>query len=281
MPGQPVKNDPPFSEKIVVFLRQWAITLVLHKTAFEFIREHRPWRGLRSFGWILWAIVAAGALLSYQFFQEVFNAIGQLRTDQTSFSAGLASVFSLEKIGWMVQGSRKYLVMIVLELLVFYSIQKTLQITIGKKPDFSRRAFIDAEVRIFKVTILAWAMESVVRLLVVQIAMGMLHLDFLAKPAGFFIQSYFLGFALIDNYHECFELKVAESQQRTFRLATGVSVAAGMVAFCFMYVPLVGAVIATMLGAVVATLAMERFAPVTEVELAAIAFLKKKPRKKT
>jgi len=42
----------------------------------------------------------------------------------------------------------------------------------------------------------------------------------------------------------------------------GVAVATGMVAYFLMFLPLVGVVLATGLGAVAATMAMERFSPV-------------------
>jgi hypothetical protein len=160
--------------------------------------------------------------------------------------------------------------MIVLELLVFYFIQKTLEIRTGRKPELTTKAFIEAELRVLKVTILAWALEIVARVLIVNIALGIIGFDWLDKPVGFLIQCYFFGFALIDNYQECFDMKVAQSEKRTRGMAVGVAIATGLVAQLLMYVPLVGAVVATTVGAVAATLAMERFVPVTQEEHLAI-----------
>jgi hypothetical protein len=208
----------------------------------------------------------AGALLSYEFFQEIWRTIQQVQNEPQGFSASMLGSLSMEKMAWAAKGGRKYLVMIVLELVVFYIIQRTLEIRTGRKPELSTRAFIEAEVRIVRCTVLAFVLETILRFVVVELALNILNLDFLDKPVGFVIQCYFLGFAMVDNYHECFDLGVQQSEKRTRRTAIGVALAAGMVAQLLMYVPLVGAFTATVLGAVAATLAMERYAPVTDVE---------------
>lgn len=247
-------------------LRQFIGTVLMHKKAIEFIREHKPWRGFDQLGWVIWVVAIAGALLSFQFFQELFHAIQDLRSTQEPLTANLASFLSFEKIAWVVQGGRKYLVMIVMELVVFYSIQKTLEIRTGRKPILTHKAFIAAEYRIFYATILAWVLETVTRFLVVNLALGIFGLDWLKQPTGFAIQCYFLGFAMVDNYHECFSIKVPDSEKRTRRVAMGVALGTGLVAQILMYVPVLGAFAATMIGGVVATLAMERYAPLTAAE---------------
>lgn len=269
-----------FIDKFLDFIQQFLVTLLLHKAAYGFIKAHKPWKGMDRFGWILWAMVAAGALLSYQYFQGFYQSLQQLRTGTQPLSMSLASMFSLEKLQWAMDGSRKYLVMIVLELVVFYFIQKTLEIRIGRSPNLTTNAFINAEIRIFKVTILAWVLETIARILIVDVGLGILGADLLKKPAGFLIQCYFLGFALIDNYQECFDLGVKESEERCRKVAIGVAIALGLVAQLLMYIPGLGAIIATMLGAVAATLAMERFAPVGQEEHLAIVAAHEKKRKR-
>ncbi len=274
-------ENSSYLDKGVDNLHQFIATLILHKRAIEFIREHKPWKGLRQLGWIFWAIMIAGALLSYQFFKEIASVVQLTKIAELEFSASLVTALSIEKMAWVVHGSRKYLIMIVMELVVFYIIQRTLEIRTGRKPDLTAKAFIDAEFRIFSSTILAWVFETITRFLVVNLALGMLGFDWLKQPTGFLIQCYFLGFAMVDNYHECFDLKVAQSEKRTRRVAVGVALGTGMVAQILMYVPLLGAFAASVIGAVAATLAMERFAPITEEEhILIIAEQQKKKEKK-
>jgi hypothetical protein len=270
-----------YLEKGLDFIHQFLLSLLMHRTAAEFIKEHKPWRGMDRLGWIVWVMVGAGAILSYQYFRDFYHVVEEVTNSQQPLTASLASVISLEKFQWALDGGRKYLVMIVMELVVFYFIQKTLEIRIGRKPELTTKAFIDAEIRIFKVTLLAWILETIARFLIVNLALGILGFNSLEKPVGFLIQCYFLGFSMIDNYHECFDLKVANSEKRTRRAAIGVAIATGLVAQIIMVIPGIGAVIATMLGAVAATLAMERFAPVNEAEhLAIIAEQQKREKKK-
>ena len=221
-------------------------------------------------GWVVWVMVSAGALLSFQYFKDFYQLVESAQQSNEPLAASLAGAISLERFQWALEGGRKYLVMIVMELVVFYFIQKTLEIRIGRSPELTTQAFINAEVRIFKVTILAWVLETVARVLFVDVAISIIGFEWMKKPTGFLIQCYFLGYSMIDNYHECFDLKVAGSEKRTRRTAVGVAVATGLVAQALMVIPGLGAVIATMLGAVTATLAMERFAPVDEQEHLAI-----------
>ncbi len=268
-------------DKILGFIHQFVASLLMHRTAVDFIREHKPWRGMDRLGWVVWAMFIAGAMLSYQYFQDFYGFINEARNSQEPFSANLAGAISGERFKWALEGGRKYLVMIVMELVVFYFIQKTLEIRIGRTPELTTKSFINAEVRIFQVTLLAWVLETIARVIFVDVALGIVGFDWMKKPVGFLIQCYFLGYSMIDNYHECFDLKVKNSERRTRSVAVGVAVATGLVAQALMVIPGLGAVIATMLGAVTATLAMERFAPVSETEhLAIVAENESKHRKK-
>ncbi|MBI1224263.1 MAG: hypothetical protein GC192_03415 [Bacteroidetes bacterium] len=275
------ESNPSYLDKGIDILHQFIGTLLMHKKAVEFIREQKPWRGIQQLGWVLWAMIIAGAILSYQFYQEIVAKIQQFHSEQLTFSASLASVFSIEKLAWVVHGSRKYLIMIVMELVVFYIIQRTLEIRTGRKPTLTTKAFIDAEFRILSSTILAWVFETFTRFMVVNLALGILGIEWLKQPAGFLIQCYFLGFAMVDNYHECFELKVSQSERRTRKVAIGVALGTGVVTQILMYVPILGAFAASVICAVAATLAMERFAPISEAEhLLLLAEQQKRKEKK-
>lgn len=272
MSYDPLTPDrPPFRERAANFARQFIATILLHRDAYEFIRQYQPWQGLQRYGWTAKVLIVLAIVFGWQFFHGFYQMITQVVNDPQAFGASMASAisdFSFDKYSWMLQGGKKYLVLIVLEIITFHFIQRTLEIQIGREPDHSFQAFIQAEQRMIAVSFISWILESVVQLLV-NIPIGILGLGFLKQPAGLIIQFYFLGFALIDNYHECFNLKAEESRKRTWHVA-GVAVAIGVVAYVLMFVPLVGVVFASMLGAVVAAMAMERFAPVTDMEMAAI-----------
>jgi hypothetical protein len=263
-------EHPLFSERAFNFIRQFAVTLVLHRKAYGFIREYQPWKGLRRYGWTVKVLVLVAVLLGLRIFQSFYEIISEAVGNPQVFSAGLVSGFSslsLEKFSWMLQGGQKYLVLIVLEVITFHFIQRTLEIRMGRQPDHSFKAFMRVEKRMIIVSLIAWITESIVQGLV-NIPLDIFGFDFLKQPFGLVIQFFFLGFTFIDNYHECFGLNITQSRKRSWEVA-GVAVAAGLVAYVLMFVPLVGVVAATMLGAVTAGMAMDRFAPVTEEEVAA------------
>ena len=269
MPDEPVAPEkPPFSERAFNFIRQFAVTVFLHRDAYHFIREYQPWKGLRRFGWTVKVLVVVALLLGWRIFKSFYEIISEAAANPQVFNAGLTSVFSnlsFEKFSWMLQGGQKYLVLIVLEVITFHFIQRTLEIRMGRKPDHSFKAFLQAEKRMIAVSLISWIMESIVQGLV-NLPLGILGFDFLKQPSGLLIQFFFLGFTLIDNYHECFDLNITESRKRSWQVS-GVAVATGLVAYVLMFVPLVGVLAATMLGAVTAGMAMERFSPVNEAEV--------------
>lgn len=283
MPNQPVTYDPkPFSERAFEFVRQFLVTMILHRRAWEFIQKYQPWQGLNRYGWIAKVIIGIAVIIGLQLFWSLYQTVAQAVNNPQAFGASVASVFtdfSFEKINWMLQGGRKYLVLILMEIVTFHFIQRTLEIQVGRKPDYSFNAFIRAEKRMIVVSLMTWVMETIVRGLA-DIPLGILGLSWLKQPVGLVIQFFFLGFTLIDTYHECFELKVEESRKRTWQVA-GVAVAIGLVAYVLMFIPVAGVLAATMLGGVAAAMAMERFAPVTEEEVAAykLASVAKKSKK--
>ncbi|MCB0517697.1 MAG: hypothetical protein H6577_00590 [Lewinellaceae bacterium] len=277
----PVNTDQPFSERFFDFIRQFAVTLLLHKKAYDFIKEHRPWEGLQQYGWTAKVLIAAAVIFGLQFFYGFYEMVSQAVEDPTTFGASINAAFAdfdFEKFNWMLQGGRKYLVLIVLEIVTFHFVQRTLEIRMGREPERTFGAFLKAQKRMVAVSFISWVMENIVQT-VVNIPLGIFGLDFLEQAAGLAIQFFFLGFAMIDNYHECFHLKVTESRKRTWRVS-GVAIATGAVAYVLMFIPLAGVVVASMLGAVTAVMAMERFLPITDEEMLAYEMARAEKKKK-
>jgi hypothetical protein len=271
MPSEILNPDNrPMSEKVSEFFRQLVTTLMFHKFAYQFIREYKPWQGLRQYGWAVKVLIIVAILLGLQFFQFFFEIIRKLSTNPTALQAGLAgtfSGFSFENFSWMLHGGKKYLILIILEIVTYHFVQRTLEIRLGRVPDYSFKTFMKVEKRMIVVSIVSWIAENIIRGLL-NIPLGIFGLNFLKQPLGLIIQFFFLGFTMIDSYHDCYGLKVEESRRRTVRVA-GVAVAIGGIAYMLMFVPIAGVVAATMLGAVTATMAMEYFRPFTKEEVLA------------
>ncbi len=256
------KEHRPLSEKIATTIRQFVFTMPLHLDAIGFLKTNKPWKGLLRYRW---AAILVGVLTLFIGYELVCTVIEIIRNVKTSLSvdatspAGLLDIVDLSKFEWILHGGKKYLVLIILEIFTFHFIRRTLEIRIGLKSEHSFKAFIHAEKRMMIVSLRAWILESIARWLV-NIPLGLFGLSFLKEGAGLLIQFYFLGYALVDNYLECFEYKVREAERIT-RTVAGVAIAVGAVAYFLMFVPVIGIVLATMIGAVTATIAMEKLAP--------------------
>ncbi|MCB0593793.1 MAG: hypothetical protein KDD28_06855, partial [Phaeodactylibacter sp.] len=115
--------------------------------------------------------------------------------------------------------------------------------------------FVDAQVRMIKVGIYAWVMELLFTM-AFKIFFGIFgFIDFLQPACVFAIQCYFLGFAILDNYHEQFELTIKESSRYALNYI-GVAAAAGLVAYLLMLVPVAGVIAAPILTSVAVTIVM-------------------------
>ena len=250
----------------ILYIGQFIQTIPMHKEGYDFIKKHQPWKGMERYSWTARVLLISAILLGFFLFKDAFYLIKDIFSNEENTQLSLGSFFtdfSFDKIDWALHGTKKYVILIVLEIFTFHFIQRTLELQMGRKPTFTLKAFIAAEKRMIEASFIAWIME-VITIAIAKMLVGLVGLGYLLNdPIGLVIQFYFLGFIIIDNYHECFGLTLKESRKRTNQVA-GVAIAIGGVAYLLMFVPLIGVVAATMIGAVTATLAMQRILPLEE-----------------
>ncbi len=203
----------------------------------------------------------------YKFLLEVKNLLISTPKD-TPASQGIMSFFSgLGEISnkLLFTGGMKYLILILLEMIIFHFAVKTYEILSGEKRILKLKDFINAEIRMIKVAIRAWFYELVLSFLVVLI-LGLFGLDFIENIIVFFIQCYFLGVVFIDNYNEQFNIKIKAS----FKIAYqhfGATFIFGLLAYVLILLPLIGVILAPIICAVGATCYLYYSKEKTEVEL--------------
>lgn len=243
------------------YLQQFFLTLFHYPEAWEFIKKHKIWRGLRSYGWVVRLLIFIAIIFGLHMFSSLADWIGHLsnREDPVSFQAGMSSFFNkvaIENFKWAFDGSAKYLVLILLEIVVFHVTRKTLEIKTGISRDATFNAFLHAEWRMIKVALYCLIMEKLANI-PIAIVTGILPFEAILEPVlQFFVSCFFLGFAILDNYNEIFKLRIRESFKATGPMF-GIAMAIGMVTFLLMYIPLIGAIAGTLLGAVVCTIILE------------------------
>jgi hypothetical protein len=255
-----MRNLRPLSE----YIGQIIQTGIAHKETLVFIRKHRLWKGaLSNYGWVFRLLILASILVSLKLMSIVINWFGKANVSDPS--AALSSVGNLfveiaqKGSEFMFFGGMKYVMLILLEVVIFHFCRRTLEVLSGQATEMSLNAFIKAQIRMIKVSIRSWIMESIAGILI-GIALGMIgFLAFLKTPLIFAVQCYFLGFTIIDNYNEQFGMSIKESAQYS-RQFIGVALATGLILYLIMIVPVAGPILGPIISSVAVTILMFKIA---------------------
>lgn len=225
--------------------------------SIDFIKKHRLWEGFWKFDWVLKFLIVIGAFASWRMFKvfqtwfvetEVLNPL-----KLTASIGGLVQGFWNEGHSLLFLSGFKYLILVLVEIIVFHFVRRTLEIKTGIKQDFTPKTFIRAEIRMIKIVIRNFVMEYLV-LLALGVILGIFGIAFIKHPLFLLVQAFFLGFAIIDNYNELFGMSIKQS----FMITTyypGLAVAVGLMTYVLLLIPVFGAFIAPFVVGVVATLA--------------------------
>lgn len=249
-------------DHILQFTRTFIIGMLGHIDAWHFIKKHRPYEGFRKYGWVSSVLVVLGVVVSFTFLSKVVTWVTDLLRSGggANLQASLGSLvedISIEDFNWVLFGGAKYVILILMEILVFHFTRRTIQIKTGVESESTFDAFIQAEIRMIKVALRCYIKE-IIYIAIVGLLLKIAGFSSIKPVVAFFIQCYFVGYAYLDNYNECFGNTIKESDKIIQKLA-GASVAVGIVAYSLMMVPLIGAIAGALLGSVAATLLMDRF----------------------
>lgn len=243
-------------ESFQYFIRDFIHTVKTYREVFQFIMKNKLWKGFTEYSWVSNFMLLIGAIISLRFGGIIGNWVDQATTQGMSI-ASVGNLFSETfhegKELFMMSGF-KYIILILLEVVIFHFARKTLEVLTGEAAQATLKDFITAQVRMFKVVIFSYTMETIFSIFAKMI-LSAVGLDYLEMIAVFFIQCFFLGFAVVDNYNEIYEMSIKNSFKYTRQYA-GVAIGVGVVIYVLMLVPVIGAVLAPLLGAVTATMVM-------------------------
>lgn len=246
---------------VSTFLGDLLLGLTSFRKAYEFIREHRLWEGMTRYKGIVTIFIIIGLAIGAKIFDVVQNMVSTRGVSEM----GLINTMSLvkdvakESYNLLFLGGMKYLVLIFLEIIIFHFVRRTLEVKMERTFDVTLKAFVKAEIRMIKVVIMSFALETILGI-GISIVLGIWNAEFLKVFLVLLVQMYFLGFAFIDNYNELSGMGIKESEIDT-RKHMGVAVAVGGVAYGLLLIPVIGSIIAPVLGGVAATLALFEIRP--------------------
>lgn len=248
-----------FWEQLKEQYTQLLYTLFTYPEAVRFTRKHKIWAGFWKYGWVSRFLVLLSALVGLKMVGSMTNWFRRVDTsDPLAAMSSVGQVFTsvlTEEYEYLTSGSMRYLMIILLEIVVFHVCRKSLQILTGRQSDASMKAFIEAQVRMIKVAFFCYFVEMVVGMVIKTGFNVMVPVDFLEPGFLFLNQLFFMGFAIMDNYLEQFHFSIKDSF-KTSQQFIGVCLGTGLIVQVFFMVPLIGPVLAPFLAAVAVTLVL-------------------------
>lgn len=245
--------------QLPVYFGQLLEIVPLHIEGNQFIKDNKLWKGLFSLKWVLWLSIGFGLIISFLFISTFASWVGELFTGilngpSESSVMSLSSSMQFFSEGLHVNGGLKYLILIFAEVIIFHCVVNTINILSGnnRKPKF--KDFIEAEKRMIKVSIMAWILEIIAGI-IVKIFFSIIGFSFLQGGVMLIIQFYFIGHLFLDNYNEQYGLTIKESFD-VIKQHAGAAIGIGFVAYLLFVIPIVGIIVAPILGAVTGALYM-------------------------
>lgn len=245
----------------VPFLNQFIDTIKGHWEATEFIIKYRPWSGFWNYGWVSSLLLSLAILSGFKFFNVFMNWFEQFKSHENTNSfvemGLLFESMALESYNFLFSGSIKYIMLILLEVVIFHLCRRTMEILSKEESKPTFKEFLKAQIRMIKAVFRTYILEMIFTALI-KFSFNMLDAYAFLEPAFIFtVQCYFLGFLVIDNYNEQFHLSIKDSAKYTKQFA-GVAIAIGLVLNVFLLIPLIGPIVGPMIAAVTVTLIMYR-----------------------
>ena len=244
------------------FLEQFQRGLTANRDAIAFIRKNKLWEGLLQYGWVSKLMVVLGFVVSLKFYQIFSNWLS--RSDATDNPVvmiqnmgGLISDVATEGYDLFFMSGFKYLLLILLEIFIFHLARRTLEIKTGNKIDCTFNTFVQAEIRMIKVAIRCFILETII-VFVLSMGANVLGIEILKPLIAIAVQCYFLGFLVVDNYNEIYGMSIKESDHFSRQYA-GLLLSIGLGAYVMLSIPLIGAICAPFISAVGATLVMHEY----------------------
>lgn len=238
--------------RILQGIHEFFYTLLAFPRAWRFMRNHRLWEGLRQYGWVARSLVIIGVLLAGYM---IFEAIDWFDThNDAPLSAMMIGGESLllqwieEASESMTGGMFNWITLILLEVVIYHFMRRTLQIILKKDVENAHtfKPFLHAQIRMIKVSFLSFIFESIL-LGFFDIFLG----GWIYWTISIFIRSVFLGYVIADNYNEQFGLSIDQSRRHLYRNYIGICAGLGLPLLIMMQVPVFG----TVLGPLVASVA--------------------------
>lgn len=238
---------------------QFRYTIVTFPAAARFIIRERVWEGFWKYGWFSRILTVLAILVGLNMIGNAFEFFEGLGED--SFAISFSGVTSFAEdlyqnsIGFLTDSGSRFLMLVLLEVIIFHASRQTLRLLAGKDSKSKFGDFLNAQIRMLIVSGFAWLM-TLIAAIPIKIFFGIFEfLDFLKPAFLFVIEAFFLGFTVVDNYQEQYNMSIKESFKQA-KENLGINLAIGTVVRLLFWIPVLGPLIAPLIAAVAATIVM-------------------------
>lgn len=244
-------------------LHQIIYTFLAFPRAVRFIRTYRLWTGMKEYKWVyrfvLIVATLAGLYLLSEYMDYSSSHADATFTQSVFASDGFISQIGQETYASMTDGALKWVILILLEVVIYHFMRQSLKIIAGKevKDAHKFKPFADAQMRMVMVSFMAYGLELGLTEAFAGVVFGIFESARFIEPAFvLLIKCSLLGFAIVDNYNEQYGLKIRQS----FRYARlgyfGVCLGVGFPLYYILKIPFLGAVAGPIVASVVVALVM-------------------------
>jgi len=248
-----------WAEQLRRYFQQFLTTVKKHRDAVDFIRKHRLWEGFWDYGFVARILVFFAVIAGFRFLMIYFKWLNRAAgSDPVAMISSIGTLFQdifQDGYGFLLQGGMKYVLMILVEVIIFHVSRRTVAILTSKDSDISFQSFLHAQMRMIKVVIASYIMEMIAIMLIKVFFNIFGFIDFIQPVVILAAQCYFVGFAVLDNYFEQFGQTIEQSLKLT-RNYVGVALAAGLFLQLAFSIPVIGAVGGPFIATVAVTLVL-------------------------
>ena len=133
-------------DKLKIYLIQFRDTMLTNSDAVIFIRKNKLWVGFWKYGWVAKALVILAVLLGLKVLSTFWGWWNTSEMDDAGGAAAsvghLFQNVAFEGYEFLFVGGMKYIMLILLEVIIFHMCRGTLEILTGKTSDLSFNSFV-------------------------------------------------------------------------------------------------------------------------------------------
>lgn len=217
-----------------------------------FIIKNKLWKGFFEHKLVMIVTVITAIAIPwsmFRYFDSKFNSIAS-NPDNNSHLA-VAAMKSSVSFQSVFDGGNKWLMLILIQMLVVYFSNKTIEHISGTTIHMSGKEMIESQFRAIFVIIRNWIFELVIGI-GIAIVIGIFGPNWLEDWLKFAVGCYFVGYLFIDNYNHTFGLSIKESTV-IVRRHLGAAFVIGFVAKILFLLPVAGALLVSFICSVAAT----------------------------